>query len=165
MKKKIVLLSLLALSLIPYCYAQTYRVVILGSLRMVGGKILVDPGVWGTNLIDDTMNGVLEFDVIEHPLGYDQKLGASEIPTEVGLLELPIIEDLEAGDHVRIDYKNCIVEKSYTKRPLKDEYHIFYVGQANTIPEFSSAILLLAFMVTTVVIVIARKACKHRWRG
>lgn len=168
MKMRAILLSLLAFSLMPYCYAQTYRVVILGSLRVVASEVLVDPGVWGTNLVDDTVNCILEFDVIEHPLGYNQKLGASEKPTEVGLPELPIVKSLRVGDHIAIDYKNCEVVKSHTKKPLRDEYHIFFVGQANSvtindavIPEFPTIVTMALALVAVTAVIVA----VHRWRG
>jgi len=168
-KKFLPLLVLLGLSLIRCSYAQTYRVVILGSIHKEGSRTVVDPGVWGTNLVDDTVNGILEFDVVEHPLGYEQMLGASEKPTEGELLNLPILKKLKTGDHVRIDYKGCKVEKSYTKAPLRDEYHIFFVGEANSvtintveIPEFSK-VPAMVLVLTALTVGVSLLKYRQKW--
>ena len=157
---------LLGLS-VPSAFAEIYEIVAVGAVHVEDDTVVVTP-VYGTDVLLDDVNGILRFKVLEHPLGYEQLLGAGKNTTDVTkpIDALPILETLSEGDIVELNFKDCeYSEKMVQPIPLTDNYLIAYVGQANSvtinaveIPEFTGFLLLTVFMSATFTAILLRKS-------
>jgi hypothetical protein len=149
-----------------FAFAQTYEILSIGAVHVEDDTVYVTP-VYGTDVLEDTVNGILRFKVVEHPLGYQQLLGASTNISDISkpIQQLPILKTLNAGDIVEIDYKDCnYTQKSIEQIPLTDNYLILYAGQANacqingnTIPELTSNITVATLLLVSLCLIIWKK--------
>lgn len=153
-----------------FAFAQTYEILSIGAVHVEDDTVYVTP-VYGTDVLEDTVNGILRFKVVEHPLGYqqllEQLLGASTNISDISkpIQQLPILKTLNVGDIVEIDYKDRnYTQKSIEQIPLTDNYLILYAGQANacqingnTIPEFTSNITVATLLLVSLCLIIWKK--------
>jgi hypothetical protein len=154
------MLFLLTVSL-PSAFAQTYAIVAVGAIHYADDTLYVTP-VYGKDVLNDSLNGILRFTVLNHPLGWQQYLGASKNVSDVSkpINALPILKTLNEGEIIEINYKDCeYTNFTITQDPLQN-YWIAYIGQANSatintveIPEFSSIIATTTFFAVTIAIV------------
>jgi len=164
-------LLVLGCSVLP-CQGQTYEVVICGAYHVEDDTIVVTP-IYATDVVDNSVEGTLSFRVLEHPVGYDQVIGASTNISDVGkpVDMLPIFKFLEPDDIVVINYKDCeYSEKVVQKEPLTQNYWVLYTGQANSvtintteIPEFSGSMFLPAFLAA--LLISLREVIRRKRRG
>lgn len=113
---------------------------------------------YGTDLVDDTVNGILSFNVTSNGNG-------TSIIVQIwdgGFQQY--LEILETGDIVLIDYKDCNVTYKSIQEVSPDEYLIGFTGEANSvtinateIPEFFSLVVLPVFILATLLVAILHK--------
>jgi len=171
----VIVISVLVLFMLSSVSAKTYEVVSIGAIHQDEHyQILVTP-LYGTDVVNDTANGILKFTVTMNLDGYTQVLGASNSTSDISKTpnNMPVFEMLQVGDIIQIDFKNCQYSQlSIQKIPSTNNYMILYSGQANSvqinstaIPEFPQlycfATVLAILMVFEVLIIRKRSSQKN----
>ncbi len=164
------MLFLLAVN-VPSAFAQTYAIVAVGAIHYEDDTLYVTP-VYGRDVLNDSVNGILRFTVLNHPLGWQQLLGAGKNVSDVSkpINALPILKILNESEIVEINYKNCeYTNFTITQDPFQN-YWIAYIGQANSatlntveISEFTDIIAVATLLSTTLgIILLTKKLTKSR---
>ncbi|MEM3641668.1 MAG: LamG domain-containing protein, partial [Candidatus Bathyarchaeia archaeon] len=144
-------------------FSKTYKILYISAIHIEDDAIYVTP-VYVTDVFHDTINCILRFRVLEHPLGHQQLLSASTNTSDAlkPINELPILKILNVSDIVEINYKNCnYTQLSVEQEPLTNNYWITYAGQANSvtinsteIPEFTFVAIIATLLFAALGIII-----------